>query len=277
MFDLVNSPMLRSLAWRIGRKLYCWARREVPNASETNGEYWLLSEVISWTSQDKLLMLDIGANRGDWSAQASQELDNYHKSGSIYAFEPTQSTHAFLSKRFRSDDRIHISNAALSADSGVAEFFVVREMAGTNSLHNGGFEDVVTEKVKKETLDHFLVEAGMGEVLFVKSDTEGHDMSVLRGAEKALRAGSIEVWQFEYNHRWVANHSLLKDVFDFIKDKPYCLGKLFGNGVEIFEDWHPELERFFEGNYVLVRNGSPIANLCIPMCFNASNVLVPVR
>lgn len=101
-------------------------------------------------------------------------------------------------------------------------------------------------------------------------------MSVLLGAEQALRAGLIEVWQFEYNHRWVANHSMLKDVFNFIEDKPYRLGKLFGNGIEICDSWHPELERFFEANYVLVRNGTPVTKLCIPMRFDASNVLVPV-
>jgi hypothetical protein len=39
------------------------------------------------------------------------------------------------------------------------------------------------------------------QVLLAKSDTEGHDFSVLQGAVETRRAGCVEVWQFEYNHR----------------------------------------------------------------------------
>lgn len=142
-----------------------------------------------------------------------------------------------------------------------------QQLPGSSKYNTQG---AVAEKVQTQRFDDFLASAGLETVLFVKSDTEGHDMSVLRGAEKSLRAGSIEVWQFEYNHRWVANHSMLKDVFDFIENKPYILGKIYGNGIEIYEKWHPELERFFEANYVLVRKGSPVKKLCTPMRFDAS-------
>lgn len=53
---------------------------------------------------------------------------------------------------------------------------------------------------------------------------------------------------------------------------PIPLGKLFGNEIEIFEKWHPELERFFEANYVLINN-SPITKLVMPMRFDASKYL----
>lgn len=275
MFDLMNVQLIRSLAWRLGRRLYCWARREVTNDPATNGEYWLTEQLISRLTGDTAIMMDIGANQGNWTAHARGVLDRLGKKGAIYAFEPTQSTYAFLSNRFKSDDCIKPNKIALSVHTGEAEFFVVGELAGTNSLHRS--QDAVAEKVQTQTFDDFLATAGLETILFVKSDTEGHDMSVLLGAENSLRAGIVEAWQFEYNHRWLANHSMLKDVFDFIEDKPYSLGKLYGNGIEVYERWHPEVERFFEANYVLVRTGSLTETLCTPTRFNASNVLVQAQ
>ncbi len=272
MFNAMNIAAIRSLIWRLGRRLYCLARHDADNNPATNGEYWLIENILRESPDSATILMDIGANRGDWTAQATGMLKDLHKHGLIYAFEPTQSTYIFLVNRFHADTSVKLNKVALSEHSGEAEFFVIGELAGTNSLHKT--DGAVIEKVQTQRFDDFLASVGLATVSLVKCDTEGHDMSVLRGAEKSLRAGAIEVWQFEYNHRWVANHAMLRDVFDFIKDKPYRLGKLFGNGIELYEKWHPEIERFFEANYVLVRNGSHIESLCMPMRFDGSNVLV---
>ena len=131
--------------------------------------------------------MDIGANLGAWTVQARGMLDRLGKHGLVYAFEPTQSTYSFLSNRFKADDCVKLNKIALSEHTGEAEFFVIGELAGTNSLYNS--QGAVAEKVQTQKFDDFLISAGLEMVLFVKSDTEGHDMSVLRGAEKSLRAG----------------------------------------------------------------------------------------
>lgn len=38
---------MRPLAWRVGRFLYRWGRREGDNHPRTNGEYWLLEQMVS--------------------------------------------------------------------------------------------------------------------------------------------------------------------------------------------------------------------------------------
>ncbi len=92
-----------------------------------------------------------------------------------------------------------------------------------------------------------------------------------------FRQGRVDVWQFEYNHRWLAGRAQLRDVFDFIADKPYRLGKLHADGIEVYEQWHPELERFFEANYVLIRHGSVLERVCSRVRFNHRNVLEPAE
>ena len=274
MIALMNSPAVRSFFWRLGRRLYCWARREASSGFDTNGEYWLLQSILADADRSKpIILLDIGAHKGVWSEAATSLLRRQNMPGHVYAFEPASSTFAYLSEKFKGSELVSMNRIALSDLSGEQEFFVVGELAGTNSLlRNDGatIEDVHTLR-----LDDFLGMEQIDHVLFVKSDTEGHDLSVLLGAVETLQKGRIDAWQFEYNHRWIGQRSFLKDVFNFIADKPYLVGKLYGNGVEIYDKWHPELERFFESNYVLIRKGSFFEKLCSRVHFNNRNVLMP--
>lgn len=275
MNTLMNFPVMRSLFWRFGRKMYRCARREASSCFETNGEYWLLQNVLANVDRSKVsILLDIGANKGNWSDHAISLLISHDTLGHVHAFEPASITFSYLSEKFKGNERVSINNVAMSDRPGEAEFFVVGELAGTNSLFRS--DGATIENVRTQRLDDFLGMEQIEHVLFVKSDTEGHDLNVLLGAAESLKKGRIDVWQFEYNHRWIAGRLFLKDVFDFIVDKPYLLGKLYGNGIETYDKWHPELEHFFESNYVLIRKGSRFEKLCSLVRFNYRNVLMPV-
>lgn len=272
MMNLIKTPVVRKLAWKVGRRLYLWARHDTSNNPINNGEYWLIEKLLNQPGEIPILM-DVGANKGDWTAKVVETMDCLAKAGKVFAFEPTKSTFEFLSERFmEEDDKVETHNIALSKSSGEQEFFVVGELAGTNSFAK--IDGATVEKVKTQTFDNFLIAANLKNILFVKSDTEGFDMDVLVGAKNSLKQGLIEVWQFEYNHRWISNHYSLQDVFCFIEDMPYRLGKLYGNGIEIYEGWHPEMERYFESNYVLIRNRSEMEKLSAFVHFDSSNVLV---
>ena len=270
----MTSRFVRSAVWHLGRKLYCVGRKEGPNNPEINGEYWLLEQVVL-KHRDKApaAFLDIGANKGNWSKRAVQVCEERGVASRIYGFEPARATFEYVSKRFAGHANVSVYRLALSCQSGEKDFYITDDLAGTNSLYesNGAF----SERVNTGTVDEFLASEAITHVLFVKSDTEGHDFDVIDGARSSLSKGMIDIWQFEYNHRWISSRRYLKDIFAFIADKPYELGKLYGNGIEIYEQWHPELERYFETNYVLVRKGGPFGALCSMTRFNPSNVAVP--
>lgn len=274
MIALMNSPAMRSFFWRLGRRLYCRARREVSDHFEINGEHWLLRSVLAAADRSKTsILLDIGAHKGNWSESAASLLTRQNIHGHVHAFEPASFTFSYLSEKFNGSDLVSMNRIALSDQSGEREFYVVGEMVGTDSLLRN--DDAIIETVRTLRLDDFLALKSIDHVLFVKSDTEGHDLRVLLGAVETLQEGRIDVWQFEYNHRWIAGRSFLKDVFDFVADKPYLIGKLYGDGIETYDKWHPELERFFESNYVLIRKGSRFEMLCSPVRFDNRNVLMP--
>ena len=87
----------------------------------------------------------------------------------------------------------------------------------------------------------------------LKIDTEGHDLSVVEGAGELLRTGSLDVIQFEYNHRWVFSRRYLRDAFELFEPLGYCIGKVTPHAIEFYKGWHPELESFREGNYLACR------------------------
>lgn len=267
---MMGVRFLRSFSWRLGRKLYCAARRDYANRPDSNGEYWFLEQVLGSCDNEVPLFLDIGANRGDWTDHAVETMDRYGVDGRVLAFEPASQTYEYLIKRFSRVQRAVVHRIAVTDYSGEAEFFVVGGLAGTNSLY--GATGGIPEKVSCIQLDDFTTQQQIDRIRFVKSDTEGYDMKVLLGARKLLSDGRIDAWQFEYNYRWTFSRHFLKDVFDYLADKPYQIGKLYGNGIEAYDAWHPELERFFENNYVLIRKGSNLEGLYRYASFDANNV-----
>lgn len=272
MKSIAHSTSLRRIFWRLGRKMYTAARGDSQNDPGTNGEYWLLRHVLTLPATTKVL-LDVGANKGNWSAKAI-EMAGATQALNIHAFEPSQATRLMLAARFPDSNAVTVQPYALSDSTGEATFYSEEVGGGTNSLSSSSGSK--SEIVKLTTVDIFLKETDIAEVSMMKIDTEGFDLLVLRGAENALNAGRIEVLQFEYNWRWLLNHASLRDVFDLIADKPYRFGKLVGETIEFYDGWHFELDRFFENNYVLIRKDSKLCWIGKSFQFDYANVSVPL-
>lgn len=262
---------VRSLIWRLGRRAYMWARHEHERLPHRNGEYWLLETVVQRAPQPgAMTFLDIGANRGNWTAEAVAAVTRRGVPGMIHAFEPSPDTYDAFTLRFAGTPAVHAHRLALSDRVGAAPFYVAAPLSGLNSLHPGVGQPGADVTI--ETVDTFLARTGVTHIDLVKCDAEGHDLTVLKGAQASLQSGRIDVWQFEYNHRWLANHACLKDVFDLIEGLPYRLARLHARGLAYHEAWHPELDRFFQAHWVLIRRTSPCEPLGHPVAFTTTAV-----
>lgn len=273
---------LRRLQWRIGRRLYIEARGEPrSNSIETNGEKYVQSAVIAATADEPaLVILDIGANQGDWTRPLLAALPDGRlvKGGlRLHLFEPVPETRARLIdalSNVRGGNLAVVEAYALSDRAGTSQMAVMSETGGTNTL---ALDDAIRHEavrmieVELQTLANFCQRHCIDHIHLVKCDAEGHDLRVMRGARPLLAAERIDVLQFEYNHRWVHSRAFLKDVFDLIKGLPYALGRIRSNSIEIFEAWHPEMERFFEANYLLVHRRAQRWFACHCGSFDGSN------
>ena len=200
----------------------------------------------------------VGANVGDWSLSLVNQLTvpTMREATDLYIFEPVPSTFEFLKNRLGSENPVlHYEPVALSSETGESVIYVSAPNAGTNSLHASSQSgDKQQIGINKVTATDFCKNHKIEKVHLFKCDTEGHDMEVIRGALPLLAEERISILQFEYNHRWIYARNFLRDVFISIEKLPYTLAMLQPDQLWIFSEWHPELERFFEGNYALVHD-----------------------
>ena len=270
----------RSLTWRLGRALYQYSRGDIQNRMDTNGEIGLLRAVVgAWlrdpNNQGPLTVFDVGANVGDWAANVINTLPpSKRNSLHLHMFEPIPETNRVLRERISAAPagaQCHFHDVALSSKSGTATMSAQGD-SGTNSLNPGeSKEESLSISVTVCTLSEFAARAGIEKINIVKCDTEGHDMEVITGAFPMLKAGRIQVMQFEYNYRWLYSRHYLKDVFDAMSGLPYRIGKLMPEGIELYPQWHFELERFFESNFVLIHSDSLAAFNAWEVTFSANN------
>lgn len=262
-YYLVEAIIGRSLAWRLGRWLYLGARRELFNDPKFNGEEalqsWVLSALQKRTPRQRaLVFFDVGANRGSWTAALLSRL-NSESAGDyiVYVFEPEPTLCHGLAIRFSKECEaglLEIDDRALGAEKKQSVLSIIETNSGTNSLSvQPGGEAIRSQvTVQMTTVDEFLHEKQFSYVDLLKIDTEGNDLHVIFGARQALADKRIRILQFEYNWRWVNFGMFLRGVYELAETNDYCVGRLTPFGIEVYPNWHQELERFIETNFVLV-------------------------
>lgn len=248
--DAACQALGRRAVIRAARYVLLRARLDYPNDMTVNGESALQRWALGLTPDGEIHVADVGANVGRWSQSMLAAASAAGRAGDLrlHAFEPDGRAYARLARAL--DGAPATLNAvALSDRPGSSDFHVVGPAAGTNSLHRPP-DATTTETVPTVTLDSYAEQHGVPRFALVKIDTEGHDLTVLRGARALLAEHHIAVIQFEYNHRWVYARAFLRDAFEFLTDLGYQIGKLTPKGVEFYPDWDADLETFVEGNYV---------------------------
>ncbi len=254
-YGLLETVFGRSFLMRAGRFLYLGSRRELLNDPAVNGEYALIRWCMAaWPASHALAHFDIGANLGDWSAELLPQLPSGdHK---VHAFEPGPEQFAAIENRCANaiaSGSLQVHQLAIADHSGTTAFTLTGDHTGNSAIANEN-SDLVGETiaVTLTTLDQFVHDHQIGPIGLVKVDTEGNDFNVIAGAKDLLAQGQIAVLQFEYNWRWVAFGHMLHSVCLLAASTPYKLARLTPTCLEIYDAWHPELERFFETNFALV-------------------------
>jgi FkbM family methyltransferase len=249
--DAACRALGRRAVIRAARYVLLRARLDYPNDMTFNGESDLQRWALRLAPSGEVHVADVGANLGLWSRSllAAALAEGRGSDLRLHAFEPDTRAFARLARALEGACA-SLNPVALSDRQGTSAFHVVAPAAGTNSLHPAPGVPVTAETVPTVTLDSYAVRSGIPRFVLVKIDTEGHDLTVLRGARTLLAGHRIAVVQFEYNHRWVFARSFLRDAFDFLTGLGYRIGKLTPKGVEFYPGWDAELETFVEGNYV---------------------------
>lgn len=249
----------RHLQIRIAKYILNRAQGEGIDDPNVNGEYFLLAKIKRIHFTDESVVFDVGANTGEFTRMAISDTDN---NLIVYCFEPVHTTFSAFNEVMSKLDRsanIIMVNAALSDTNGVANIYTSGYLSGTNSMHKrhlgalGEIRQNNVEKIKTIRGDSFCIEAGIQHIDFLKIDTEGHELAVLKGFEQMLLEKKIDFIQFEYGGCWIDARVLLKDAFDYLLPQGYILVKIHPKGIEVFEHYDFRQETFAYSNYLAIR------------------------
>ena len=118
-------------------------------------------------------------------------------------------------------------------------------------IHKGEAEG---HHIRLTRLDDFLPERDISRVDLLKIDTEGHEMAVLRGAERAIRSGAVRAIHFEFNEMNVFSRSFFRDFLDFLPE--YRFFRLLPDGLVPLDNYKPlDFELFAYQNIAALRQG----------------------
>lgn len=193
------------------------------------------------------LLFDIGGNSGDWSLSVIKKIKN----AEIHMFEPSLSV--FDKARIVLQNyNVRINNLAVSDKVGNRNFFVYGT-SSISSLHrNEDFLEHQIDIVKTTTIDNYCFSNDLEFINYLKIDTEGHDLYVLKGAKKMLDNKKIDCVQFEYGPGNIHSRVLLKDILNYLSNKNYLNFRLYPSWIKPVGKYSIDLENYVLVNYISV-------------------------
>jgi len=133
------------------------------------------------------LIFDVGANVG----QCAKRFRQTFPLAEIYSFEPCPRTFAKLQRATAYDQGIQSWNCALGAEPGRQLLHDYGDQSDLNSLlpASSGFwaKPAAETEVEVRTIDCLRAEKQLPAIDVLKSDTQGYDLNVLRGAMRSLQ------------------------------------------------------------------------------------------
>lgn len=189
------------------------------------------------------IVFDVGANVG----QSAKRYLGWFPRSHIYCFEPVRDTFHQLEDNLKGNDRIHCFQLALGSFKGKRKMVLqgtsdVFFLSG-QSKESPVNEDVMTEDVDIVTLEEFCRVREINEINYLKIDTEGGDLEVLRGAENMLTEQRIDLVEVEagmnVSNKWHVPFEVLKG---YLESRRYFLFGIY----EQVNEWptrEPHLRR----------------------------------
>lgn len=189
--------------------------------NKVSGEEFVIGNVLKkYVTTNNPVFFDVGANVGEYSL----ELRKKFQDAKIYSFEPSPVAYNLSLVKLRNSN-IDSFNCGLGSEIGDGVIYDYNGNGGT--VHASVYKEVIIElhgsdkyqkiNFKRDTVDNFCKKNQIHCIDFLKIDTEGSELEVLKGSLSMLSAGKIKIIQFEFNEMNVISRVFLKDFYQLLK------------------------------------------------------------
>ena len=187
-------------------------------------------------NKHEINVFDVGANKGGFLNSSLKIIND--KKVDYHAFEPNSELHNTIIERVNGqlNTELFLSNYAVSDENGSRSFFL-KDMSVTSSLYsdNRSNKEVSVDTI---TLEKYAQEKGIIQIDLLKIDTEGHDLFVLKGADKLIQKRTISFILFEFSNMAMNPRVYFKDFWDYLSPN-YSLYYILSDGLLPIKEYSP--------------------------------------
>lgn len=219
------------------------------NNNPLKAETWLIQNVLKFLFENRkdVKIFDIGANVGELTFL----LNKFLPYSEIYSFEPNPITCQILQEKFKNMTNIHVSKIGFSSKEEAGNLYTYRD--DKISQHASVIKEVFTDlhhtnsiisfEVKLKTLDSYVFKKNITKIDYLKIDTEGYELDILKGGLNFIKSGGISIIQFEFNEMNILRRVFLRDFFELLAN--YKIFRLAESGLIDISEYKSEYEIFW--------------------------------
>lgn len=171
------------------------------------------------------VFFDIGVNQG----QTIKKMKSLFPLVQIYGFEPNKKCFKFLTENVKTDN-VFFYNKAVGSSNSVLEFNEYSWSAISSLLKRAYTSAKILETYEVEviTIDSFCKKKGISYINLLKTDTEGYELEVLKGASDMMDENKIQFVLVEtfFNENFIGQSSF-GDIYNYLLSKNFGLVRFY--------------------------------------------------
>jgi FkbM family methyltransferase len=227
-----------------------------------SGEQFLVTRVLKKNlgGVARPVIFDVGANVGKYSMLLAKTFPQ----AQIYAFEPNENTFKQLAANV--GNAVKCVNIGMGSEEKIEKIYTYSDNLASShaSIYEEVFhtfhkrDDVVEIEFQLTTLDLFCEKKKVTGIDFLKIDTEGNELNVLKGARETLSERKVKIIQFEFGECDVFSRVFLQDFYAMLPD--YNIYRLDSERLIPLFEYASTNEIFRYQNFIAVRKDFPFQN-----------------
>jgi FkbM family methyltransferase len=220
---------------------------------KNSGELLILQNILR-ERVNHCIVFDVGANVGNYTKYilSIDPLIN------VYCFEPSSRTFESLKENLSiyTQSPINLYNFGLSENERVSILHSDTENSGFASIYKRRLDHLnifldKEEQIVLKTLDTFCSDNGIENIYLLKLDVEGHELSVLKGANNLIKNDKISYLQFEFGGCNIDSRTYFQDLYYLLKPN-FKIYRILKDGLYHIENYSELDEIFVTTNYLAI-------------------------
>jgi FkbM family methyltransferase len=156
-------------------------------------------------------------------------MNHHYPEAKIYAFEPSKNCFNVLKEK-NNVTNVSIHNLAMGSSCGHLEFneYSWDQLNSFLKRAYGSAKIVETYLVEVATVDEFCKKNKISAINLLKTDTEGYELNVLKGASEMMKHNKIQFVYIEifFNENYVGQSSF-GDIYNFLLENRFELVRFY--------------------------------------------------